>query len=890
MDVCRAIVIFDAVWDGTSYRGGGVPSGEIFSKRDGCFDEFVDRLYLKNKISKSSFELKLYTIVQCDDGNGVRVPIIDDSGLAFLAAAPLLVPKIYVEKLSTGVVDATVNVVDSLTSGKRCETSDRVGFMVSGDKGDTYDSFESPVRAASGDLSDRLECQEQGLFDENIDFSDEDFRDVHGTGIPRDLDSGDEFDDDLHLQSPEAVPRQRSPSLTPEPVLARQSQHWELPGMSGYSFGEPQIYALSTPYQLTGLCKGSTFESKEEMSVALGKYVLKKKYTSMVKESNSVRYEVVCASGQKKCEFAFRARSEGKGVSSWHVTHFHPECSCLSDPDRPFRKQPTAKVLGSIFAPRLHDPTVVFRASTVRSEVDARFSVELNYSKAYRALKYAEKLTFGSFEESWQYLPKYFKQLEIANPGTKTDIKVDSQGHFLYSFFALGQSIEGFKKYMRPIIAADATHLKSGLSGCIYVAMAFDGNESLFPIAYGFGNGEDGDGWKYFFHRLRKAIGEPENLVIITDRGTSIPAAVKKFYPRVPHVFCYRHLKANLLRFCRRRIDVQDMLYEACYTHSKKTCKKKLREIKSSCPRLHDELESIGIERWSMSHCPRRRFTMTTNIAESTNAAIMAARKLPITAAHEHLRALTQKWYSEKREAAYKSERSIAGGAIKKLDKMAADVEACSVRPIIRNVKYQVIHEKGTQEIVSVHKRSCTCGKWDLELLPCEHALAYARHERVRVSGLCNPYYSVEYLRKAYHVPINPVPHINEWKDITTPDETVVLPMLFKKQAGRPKRKRIPSVGEFPRPKKCSKCGEPGHSVLTCRQNPPPTFAYPSVPSSVGSTSAQNSDNATSLPRRKSRCQRCMETGHNSRTCTMNSTTNANSVEADASQGNVMGI
>ena len=595
MDISRAIVVFDAVWDGTSYRSGSVPIGEIFHKRDGCFDDFIERLYLKRNISKSSFDLKLYTIVQCDDGNAVRIPIVDDSGLIFLSVAPHLVPKIYVEKLSTGDVHAPINV--GVTSGERCENSDTIEALVSGERGDTYDRIESPIHTERGEPSDRFESlvrEQERLLEEDFEFADEDFLEVHRTGIPHELDTDDELSEEKSHRDPSLSPlRQRSPSPTPEPVLAKPSKHWELPGMGRYNFTEPQIYALSTPYELTGLCKGSVFDSKEDMSIAIGKFVLNKKYSSKVKESNSKRYEVVCASGPKICEFAFRARSEGKGFPGWHVTHFHPECGCLNDPDRPARKQASAKVLGSIFASRLDDETVEFRASTVRSEVRARFYIELLYSKAYRALKYAEKLAYGTFEESWQLLPTYFKQLQISNPGTKTKIKLDSRGHFLYSFFALGQSIEGFKKYMRPVIAADATHLKSGLTGCIYVAMAVDGNNSLFPIAYGFGNGEDGRGWMYFFQQLREAIGEPEDLVIVTDQGTAIPAAVQRVYPRVPHVLCYKHLRDNLVRFCRRRKNVQDLLRDACYAHCKKTCLKKLGLIKTNCPRLHDELMRI---------------------------------------------------------------------------------------------------------------------------------------------------------------------------------------------------------------------------------------------------------------------------------------------------------
>ncbi|KAK2652749.1 hypothetical protein Ddye_012605 [Dipteronia dyeriana] len=73
--------------------------------------------------------------------------------------------------------------------------------------------------------------------------------------------------------------------------------------------------------------------------------------------------------------------------------------------------------------------------------------------------------------------------------------------------------------------------------------------------------------------------------------------------------------------------------------------------------------------------------------------------------------------------------------------------------------------------LVDIEHRTCTCCNWDLDQLPCDHAIA--------------------------------VPS--------------------KRQAGRPKERRIPSVGEVHRQKKCSNCGEQGHNRMGCsnpRQRP----------------------------------------------------------------------
>ena len=45
-----------------------------------------------------------------------------------------------------------------------------------------------------------------------------------------------------------------------------------------------------------------------------------------------------------------------------------------------------------------------------------------------------------------------------------------------------------------------------------------------------------------------------------------------------------------------------------------------------------------------------------------------------------------------------------------------------------------------------------------------------------------------------------------------------ILPPVFKRQAGRPRKQRISSVGEFSNSTRCSNCNRKGHNSRTCKQ------------------------------------------------------------------------
>ncbi|KAL5550951.1 hypothetical protein UlMin_001127 [Ulmus minor] len=150
-------------------------------------------------------------------------------------------------------------------------------------------------------------------------------------------------------------------------------------------------------------------------------------------------------------------------------------------------------------------------------------------------------------------------------------------------------------------------------------------------------------------------------------------------------------------------------------------------------------------------------------------------------------------------------------------------------------ITYQV---KGGEidAVVDIFNKKCSCKVFDIDILPCAHAIAAALHARVGVYSLVSPYYTKEYYMLAYQHTIYPVGSQSQWD---VPDEVtsrVVLPREVKdKKRGRLKNSRYPSAGEFRNHKnRCGKCGQLGHYKKKCR-------------SEAGSTEGKPPTNVTAL-------------------------------------------
>ncbi|KAK0606822.1 hypothetical protein LWI29_004775 [Acer saccharum] len=138
---------------------------------------------------------------------------------------------------------------------------------------------------------------------------------------------------------------------------------------------------------------------------------------------------------------------------------------------------------------------------------------------------------------------------------------------------------------------------------------------------------------------------------------------------------------------------------------------------------------------------------------------------------------------------------------------------------------------------VDLIAKTCTCKEFDVKefdvnQLPCAHALTCIRLRGFSFVDYCSPYYLSAFLVTAYSGEIHPVGQPSEWlvpEDIAS---KIVHPPVGRRGPGRPKKNRTPSFGEEVTQRRCTTCHRVGHNSHTCTS---PKSSRPS--SGMGSTS-----------------------------------------------------
>ncbi|XP_019230588.1 PREDICTED: uncharacterized protein LOC109211506 [Nicotiana attenuata] len=337
----------------------------------------------------------------------------------------------------------------------------------------------------------------------------------------------------------------------------------------------------------------------------------------------------------------------------------------------------------------------------------------------------------------------------------------------MYAFVALYPSIKGWQ-YCKPFVVIDGTFLKSAYRGTLLIASTQDPPGNILPLAYAIVDSENNASWEWFFAIFKDAFREREGICIVSGRHEGIENAAATLYTQVPHCVCIWHLWNNVkTNYKKNHLLLKDIFFAMAKAYTVEKFDYHMAEVEKIDKRVKDYLMNVGYERWSRARSTvNRTLTMTSNIAESINAALKAARELPVTPTTSYL--------------------------------------------------YSVL-DKGKQRMVFLKDRTCTCRRFQLDELPCAHAWAVLKYKYIDHIEYCSVYYTTKYLLKTYEIPIYPVPDESTWEIPAKVLNEKVLPPDMTKTIGRPRKGRCKPISERERKRSisCGQCGEEGHNRKT---------------------------------------------------------------------------
>jgi hypothetical protein len=203
---------------------------------------------------------------------------------------------------------------------------------------------------------------------------------------------------------------------------------------------------------------------------------------------------------------------------------------------------------------------------------------------------------------------------------------------------------------------------------------------------------------------------------------------------------------------------------------------------------------------------------------------ILEARELPILTMIDRINQQLMTRVVNKQDEGEKFSGPICPKISKKLSKFTDLSAECYVLPAGAGVFDVKFRDK--EYIVELLNKSCTCRRWNLSGIPCHHAIACMRRERITPNDQVHPCYSVQRFIRAYAHNIMPCRDKSEWANVVNCPN--VAPPHYEKKVGRPKKSRRKQPEEKQSKRggtmmskhgvviHCSHCGNPGHNKSGC--------------------------------------------------------------------------
>ncbi|XP_027071688.1 uncharacterized protein [Coffea arabica] len=238
--------------------------------------------------------------------------------------------------------------------------------------------------------------------------------------------------------------------------------------------------------------KEMLFTNVDAFRAVLKDYTIQKGFPLVRLKNENSRCTAKC--GAEGCNWRIHA-SPIANTTIFMVKTYTPEHTCVMD-----RKNSEATsdwIAKKLISVMRDHPEMT--SNGVKAEMQ-KHEVLPSRMQIYRAKKKALEALEGSHSEAYEKLPKYAELLRINNPGSIMKIHYDRpnllvEPKFLRLFISFKAQRDGFLAGCRPFIRFDGCHLKCAFGGILLTAVALDGNNSLFPLAFAVVKCENKEAW-----------------------------------------------------------------------------------------------------------------------------------------------------------------------------------------------------------------------------------------------------------------------------------------------------------------------------------------------------------------------------------------------------------
>ncbi|CAN6708047.1 unnamed protein product [Malus baccata var. baccata] len=271
------------------------------------------------------------------------------------------------------------------------------------------------------------------------------------------------------------------------------------------------------------------------------------------------------------------------------------------------------------------------------------------------------------------------------------------------------------------------------------------------------------------------------NLSVINKKG------FKKVLLNSHHRFCVKHLYINFINMFKGKT-LNDALWSMVRTTTVPRFKKAMEDMKKLDEKAYNSLVKKPAHHWSKSYFETyiKCDMLLNNLCESFNVVILVQRQKPIVTMLLLIHILLMKRIQMKRDIMVNKVGDLYPKIKKKLEEAKIQSGRC-IAQWLGGAKFQVDAGKGKQYVVDLVKKTCSCRKYGLTRIPCNHAIAVINFKKKKPKDYVNAYYSKARYLEVYSHLVMLMNGMSLWEETENPP---ILPPTYTRQPGSEEEKK----------------------------------------------------------------------------------------------------
>ncbi|XXG61870.1 hypothetical protein AAC387_Pa05g0364 [Persea americana] len=193
------------------------------------------------------------------------------------------------------------------------------------------------------------------------------------------------------------------------------------------------------------MCIGHEFLGQQMFRNTLAKFAIYGNFTLRPLKTNMTKVTARCR--DQECPWRIHASIVKLGPQ-FKVRTYNPNHRC-SRPMMGMAHRQASSVLVTEFIMDRVRQNVKLKPKEIMIDYQLESGATISYKKAYIAREMALNMIHGLYEDSFQQLPLYCKELQMSNPGTVTNIDTTTEDRFKRFFWAFGPCLKSFTSCLR---------------------------------------------------------------------------------------------------------------------------------------------------------------------------------------------------------------------------------------------------------------------------------------------------------------------------------------------------------------------------------------------------------------------------------------------------------